>query len=92
MGSNLLKHAYNHFDTYETLHQDTIFNHVLIDFQIDMYRISLVCACAMYAHARACICVYVDTFVYICTQVARICLDIPHHMSGTFQTFKFGYF
>ena len=65
---------------------------VLIDCQIDMYHRSLVCACAMYAHARACICVCVDTFMYIYTQVARICQDIPHHMSGTFQTFKFGNF
>ena len=49
---------------------------VLIDCQIDMYHRSLVCACAMYAHARACICVRVDTFMYIYTQVARICQDI----------------
>ena len=65
---------------------------VLIDCQIDMYHRSLICACAMYAHPRACICVCVDTFVYIYTQVARMCQDIPHHMSGTFQTFKFGNF
>ena len=65
---------------------------VLIDCQIDMYHRSLVCACAMYAHARACICVFVDTFVYIYTQVTRVCQDIPHHMSGTFQRFKFGNF
>ena len=65
---------------------------VLIDSQIDVYHRSLVCACAMYAHACACICVCVDMFVYIYTQVARICPDIRHHMSGTFQTFKFGNF
>ena len=57
-----------------------------------MYRRSLVCACAVYAHARACImcvcvcvCVCVDTLVYIYTQVTRVCQDIPHHMSGTFN-------
>ena len=69
MGCNLLKHAYNHFDTQETLHHDTIFNHpVLIDCHIDMYRRSLVCACAVYAHTRTCIkcvrgyvCVYIHT-------------------------------
>ena len=65
---------------------------VLIDCQIDMYRGSLVRACAMYAHAHAYICVCVDMFVYIYTQVARVCQDIPHHMSGIFQTFKFGNF
>ena len=57
-----------------------------------MYHRSLVCACAMYVHAHACICVCVDTFVYLYTQVTRVCQDIPHHMSGTFQTFKFGNF
>ena len=61
---------------------------VLIDCHIDMYRRSLVCACAVYAHVRACImcvCVCMDTFVYIYTQVTRICQDIPHHISGTFN-------
>ena len=50
-----------------------------------MHRRSLGCACAVYAHVRACICVCVDTFVYIYTQVTRVCQDIPHHMSGTFN-------
>ena len=27
----------------------------------------------------------VDMFVYIYTQVTRVCQDIPHHMSGTFN-------
>ena len=59
---------------------------VLIDCHIDMYCRSLVCACAVYAHAHACImCVCVDMFVYIYTQVTRVCQDIPHHMSGTFN-------
>ena len=59
---------------------------VLIDCHIDMYRRSLVCACAVYAHTRACIkCVRGDTFVYIYTQVTRVCQDIPHHMRGTFN-------
>ena len=48
-----------------------------------MYRRSLVCACAVYAHTRACTCV--DTFVYIHTQVTRVFQDIPHHMRGTFN-------
>ena len=50
-----------------------------------MYHRSLVCACAMYAHAHASMCVCVDTFVYIYKQVTRVCQDIPHHMSGTFN-------
>ena len=50
-----------------------------------MYRRSLVCACAMYAHARASMCVCVDTLVYIYKQVTRVCQDIPYHMSGTFN-------
>ena len=58
---------------------------ILIDCHIDLYRRSLVYAHAMYAHAHACICVCVDTFVYIYTQVTRVCQDIPHHISGTFN-------
>ena len=54
---------------------------VLIDCQIDMYRRSLVFACAMYAHACASICVC----GYVCAQMTRVCQDIPHHMSGTFN-------
>ena len=86
MGCNLLKHAYNHFDTHETPDHDTIYSiTVLIDCLIDMYCRSLVCACAVYAHAHACICVFVDTLVNIYTQVTRVCQDIPHHMSDTFS-------
>ena len=44
----------------------------------------------MRTHVPAYVCV--DTFVYTYTQVARVCQDIAHHMSGTFQTFKFGNF
>ena len=66
---------------------------VLIDCHIDMYRRSLVCACAVYAHARACmracvracVCVCVCVCVNIYTQVTRVCQDIPHHMSDTFN-------
>ena len=58
---------------------------VIIYCHIDLYHRSLVCAHAMYAHAHACIRVRVDTFVYIYTQVTRVCQDIPHHMSGTFN-------
>ena len=37
--------------------------------------------------ARTCLhmCACVDTFVNIYTQVTRVCQDIPHHMSGTFN-------
>ena len=37
----------------------------------------------MRTHVPACVCV--DTFVYIYKQVTRVCQDIPHHMSGTFN-------
>ena len=82
MGCNLLNHAYNHFNTHEMIRNSIT---ILIDCHINMYCRSLVCACAVYAHARACIMfVCVDTFVYIYTQVTRVCQDIPHHMSDTF--------
>ena len=29
MGRNLLRHAYNYFDTHEAQHHDTIFNHCI---------------------------------------------------------------
>ena len=67
MGCNLLKHAYSHFDTHETPHYDTIFNHCIDRLPYRYVSQILVCACAVYAHARACICVYVDTFVNIHT-------------------------
>ena len=86
MGCNLLKHAYNHFDTHETQHHDMIFNHH-IDSHINMYCRSLVCACAVYAHARACVCVCVDTSVYIYAQVSSSLLKYVkiNHMSGIFN-------
>ena len=68
MGCNLLKHAYNHFDTHETLHHDTIFNHRIdrLPYRYVSQIPSL--ACAVYAHTRACIkcvrgyvCVYIHT-------------------------------
>ena len=59
---------------------------VLIDCHIDMYCRSLVCACAVYEHTRTCIkCVRGYVCVYIYTQVTRVCQDIPHHMTGTFN-------
>ena len=39
-----------------------------------------VCVCLC-----VCVCVCVDMFVNIYTQVTRVCQDIPHHMSGTFN-------
>ena len=37
----------------------------------------------MCTHVPAYVCV--DTFVYIYTQVTRVCQDIPHRMNGTFN-------
>ena len=68
MGYNLLKHAYNHFDTHETLDHDTIFNHRIDRLPYQYVSQTLVSAYAVYAHARACImcvrgyvCVYMHT-------------------------------
>ena len=85
MSCNLLKHAYNHFNTHEhrIIIQYSIT--VFIDCHIDVYCRSQVCACSVYAHTHACVCVCVDTFMYIYTQVTRVCQDIPHHISGTFK-------
>ena len=41
-----------------------------------------VCVCVCLS---VCVCVCVDMFVNIYTQVTRVCQDIPHHMSGTFN-------
>ena len=74
MGCNLLKHAYNHFDTRGTPHHDMIFNH-RIDRLLYRYVPSLylfrVCTRTC-LHMREC----VDTFMYIYTQVTRVCQDI----------------
>ena len=82
-----LKHAYNHFNTHETLHHDTIFNH-RIDRLPYRYVSQIPSLCLCYVCACTClhnVCVCVDTIVYIYTQVTRVCQDIPHHMSGTFN-------
>ena len=87
MGCNLLKHAYNHFDTHETLHHDTIFNH-----RIDRlpYRyvsqIPSLCFCCVCAHTYLHkVCAWIRLCIYNYTQVTRVCQDIPHHMTGTFN-------
>ena len=93
MGCNLLKQAYNHFDTHETSHHDMIFNHCIDRLpyryvsQIPSLCLCCVCArtCLHNVCVCVCVCVCVDTLVYIYTQVTRVCQDIPHHMSGTFN-------
>ena len=85
MGCNLLKHAYNHFDTPETLHHDTIFNRCFdrlpYQYVSQIPSLCLCCVCARTCLHNVC----VNMFVYIYTQVTRVCQDIPHHMSGTFN-------
>ena len=89
MGCNLLKHAYNHFDTHETLHHDMILNHHIdrLPYQYNIYRRSLVCPCAVYAHACACVYACVDTSVYIYAQVSSSLREYVkiYHISGTFN-------
>ena len=91
MGCNLFKHAYNHFDTHETQHHDTIFNHH-IDRMPYRYvsQISSLCLCRVSARAclRMCVCVDTSVHTYIHTsefKSPKVCQDIPHHMSGTFN-------
>ena len=90
MGCNLLKHAYNHFDTHETQYHDMIFNH-----RIDrlpyryVLQISSLCLCRVCARTclRVCVCVCVNTSVYIYAQVSSSLLKYVkiYHMSGTFN-------
>ena len=71
MGCNLLRHAYNHFDTHEAQHQYSIT--VLIYCHIHIHHRSLLCACAVYVHTRACVCVCacvdISVYMYIRTSV-----------------------
>ena len=39
----------------------------------------------MHMHVPAYVCVWIYMFMHIYTQVIRVCQDIPHHMSGTFN-------
>ena len=85
MGCYLLKHTYNHFDTHETPYHDTIFNHRIVRLSYRyVSQIPSLCSCHVCACTCLHMCVCVDTFVNIYTQVTRVCQDIPHHMSGTF--------
>ena len=81
MGCSLLKHVYNHliFMKHSIMIRYSIT--ILIECHIDMYRRSLVCACAVYAHARGCVCVCGYVCVYIRTsefKSSKVCQDIPH--------------
>ena len=66
MGYNLLKHAYNHFDTHETLHHDTIFNHC-IDRLPYRYVLQIPSLCLCCVCARTClhnVCVWICLCIY----------------------------
>ena len=67
MGCNLLKHAYNHFNTHETQHHDTIFNH-RIDRLTYRYvsQIPSLCLCRVCARTclHMCVCGYVCVYIY----------------------------
>ena len=39
----------------------------------------------MRTHVPAYVCVWICLCIYVYTQVTRVCQDIPHHMSGTFN-------
>ena len=83
MGCYLLIHAYNHFDTHEAQHHDTIFNHHIYYIAISMcitnpYFVLVPC---MPTHVHACVCGYVCVcvYAYMCTsefKSPRVCQDI----------------
>ena len=87
MGCNLLKHAYNHFDTHETPHHDTIFNHCIdrLPYQY-VSQIPSLCLCRVCTRTclRMCVC---GTSVYIYAQVSLSLLKYVkiYLMSGTFN-------
>ena len=83
MGGNLLRHAslslYNHFDTHEVQHHDTIFNH-RIDILPYRYvsQTPSLCLCRVCArtYMRMCVCVW----ICLCTnefRSLRVCQNTP---------------
>ena len=88
MGRNLLRHAslnlYNHFDTHETQHHDTIFNH-RIDILPYRYVLQIptvcvrtcVCTSALLwgcAYMWVWICVCVGVCVCVCVHACGVCV------------------
>ena len=87
MGYNLLRHAslslYNHFDTHEAKHHNTVFNHsiCILPYQY-VSQIPTLCLCHVCARTCARMRVCVDTSVYIYAQASSslleyVCQDIP---------------
>ena len=58
---------YNHFDTHEAQHHDTIFNH-RIDILPHQYvlQIPTLCLCRVCARARVCVCVDTSVWIRLC--------------------------
>ena len=64
-GLQSLKHAYNHFDTHETQHHHTIFNHRIDRFPYRyVSQISNLCLCRVCA--RTCLRTYVCEWICLC--------------------------
>ena len=86
MGCNLFKRAYNHFDTHEAQHHDTIFNH-----RIDMLPygyVSLIpalCLCCVSTRTCVCMCVWIRLYIYAQVSSSLLGYVKIYHMSGTFN-------
>ena len=65
-GCSILKLAYDHFDTHETPHYNTIFNH-LIDRLPYQYVLQIPSLCLCYVCAHMClhnVCVWIHWYIY----------------------------
>ena len=74
MGCNLLRHAYNHFDTHEAQHHDTNtqspYWYIAISICItDPYSVLVPCMCT-HVHAYVCVCLCGYVCVYV-TEFAK---------------------
>ena len=91
MGCYLLKHAYNHFNTHETQHHDTIFNH-RIDGLPYRYVSQIPSLCLYRVCARTClhmcVCVWIRLCIYT-QQVTRGCQGIPLVHLTNIQVWQF---
>ena len=89
MGCNLLRHAYNHFDTHEAQHDDTNIQspywYIAISICItDPYSVLVPCMCT-HVHAYVCVPVWIRLCICIYTQVSSSLLEYVkiYHRSRT---------
>ena len=91
MGCNLFRHAYNHFDTHEAQHHDTIFNH-RIDILLYPYASPIPTLCLCHVCARTCMpmCVWIHLCMRIYARVSSSLLEYVkiYHRSRTFNKYS----